>query len=443
MQDREYILNRSTPGINPVDELEKQGMVVANVVLVKTDRTRKVALFRHDDLPLKPGDSVVVETERGTAGGVVMRRPEMAVVPAKDLMNVLRLIRGQGIQDTDSALRNKEREAQARDVCAKFVATLGLDMNVVSAEYVPWENRVVLYFVAEGRIDFRDLVKEISRMLRCRIEMRQIGPRDETRMLGGVARCGREFCCSSHLKDFGSVRTKMAKEQGLVVNQEKITGHCRKLLCCLAYERDAYLALRTNLPALGSFVETPSGHGKVVELQILRQAVKVQVQSDMTYKVFALSEIKIKDKAVVTDDSDDDDEPHQESAPQERPRRDPRYQHGDRRPAPDDRNEARHRSAQQHADVRSAPGARSAPDDSDNDMDSSQPDPHSPTDVMGPDGVPHKRRRRRRRGRGHGAGAQDGSAAPGSSPDGPGAQSDGHHGPDSGPAPERSGSNQT
>jgi cell fate regulator YaaT (PSP1 superfamily) len=309
MQDREFVANRHALDGTLVEKMEKEGRVLANVVEVRTDRTRRIALYQHNDMALDSGDLVVVETERGTTAGVVMSRPERRYMAPGTLRAVVRRQRKAEAAEQQSP-ECGEREEQARSVCARFVGTLGLDMKVVGAEYLAWENRVILYFVAEGRIDFRELVKELSRMLRCRIEMRQIGPRDETKMLGGVSRCGREFCCSSYLREFGSVRTKMAKEQGLVVNQEKITGHCRKLLCCLAYERDAYAHLRANLPGLGSIVETPSGPGKVVELQILRQAVRVHLQSDMTYKVFPLGDVRFEGKdAAVEPDGDEGDEP--------------------------------------------------------------------------------------------------------------------------------------
>ena len=262
---------------------DTSGKTICNVVQVKTDRTRKISLYRHEDLILRPRDRVVVETDRGSSGGTIVGFPSKRWVSTRGLKAVLRHLE-EGADDYQQR-RYEDREQNARSSCIQLVQQHALGMKVVDVEYVHWENRTIFYFVAEGRVDFRELVKDLSRTLRCRIEMRQIGPRDETKMLGGMGRCGRSHCCSNHLNEFRSVRTKMAKEQGLVVNQEKITGHCRKLLCCLAYEKEVYSTLKKTLPKLGSVVETKEGLGKVVELQPLRQAVRVHLKETGAYKV--------------------------------------------------------------------------------------------------------------------------------------------------------------
>jgi cell fate regulator YaaT (PSP1 superfamily) len=294
MVDREYRKLKPMMDGSYLEAVERPGWEVLNLVLVKADRTRKVAWFRHHDMLLSQGDRVVVETERGTAAGTILVEPEKRWVDAPGVRSVLRKLQPEASPDAEQ--RAREREALARKVCGDLARTFGLDLKLVDVEYLGWENRTVFYFTAEGRVDFRDLVKELSRCLRCRIEMRQIGPRDETKLLGGVGRCGREFCCAGYLQEFRSVRTKMAKEQGMVVNQEKITGNCRKLLCCLAYDRETYLEMKALLPPLGSIVETPEGSGKVVELQILRQAVRVALESGPA-KNFLLSQVKLKSRA--------------------------------------------------------------------------------------------------------------------------------------------------
>jgi len=295
MQDRGFRRHRQNLDESWFDEDARTGKALENMVQVKMARTRKITWFRHDDRPLRPGDAVIVETERGTTEGTVLSLPVKRWVSPKGLKSVLRL--QQAPTGRWQAAKNEEKENQARTSCASLIRLANLEMKLVDVEYVHWENRTVFYFVAEGRVDFRELVKELSRTLRCRIEMRQIGPRDETKMLGGLGRCGREHCCSSHLREFRSVRTKMAKEQGLVVNQEKITGHCRKLLCCLAYEREVYAALRAELPPLGTRVQTPDGIGKVVELLIIKQAVKLRMEEAGAFKEFPVSRMKPKEGA--------------------------------------------------------------------------------------------------------------------------------------------------
>ena len=283
MHDREFKMWVERYQTDPIAPADIEGKTLCNVVQVKLDRTRKIALYRHDDLILRPHERVVVETDRGTSGGTVICFPSKRWVSTRGLKGVLRMLSDS--PDTGQQQRFDDRELSARRACIQLISQHNLDMKVVDVEYVHWENRTIFYFVSEGRVDFRELVKDLSRSLRCRIEMRQIGPRDETKMLGGLGRCGRVHCCSNHLKEFKSVRTKMAKEQGLVVNQEKITGHCRKLLCCLAYEKEVYIALKRELPSLGTIVQTREGLAKVVELQPLRDAVRIHLKETGAYKL--------------------------------------------------------------------------------------------------------------------------------------------------------------
>jgi len=282
MEDSEFRRYKRELDQSWYDDTGRQGRSLMNVVQVRVRRTRKIAWFRHDDLALSPRDLVVVETERGTTDGMVLTGPEKQWANPKGLKSVVRTLGGE--LDDFQMSRAREREELAIRTCSDIARRHSLDMKVVDVEYVHWENRTVFYFVSEGRVDFRELVKELSRSLRCRIEMRQIGPRDETKMLGGLGRCGREFCCATHMREFRSVRTKMAKEQGLVVNQEKITGHCSKLLCCLAHEREVYATLKQSLPALGARVETQDGKGKVTSLHVIKQSVRILLESGSLLK---------------------------------------------------------------------------------------------------------------------------------------------------------------
>lgn len=296
MVDQEY-KNLAKSGFVKMDsEPLESGRTILNLVQIRIDRTRKVGWHIVEGIPLSPGNQVVVETERGTAGGEVLSVASKRWVSKKRHRRVLRL------QEQMPRRRYQERfdqrEGEAQKTCSDLVKHLRLNMKVVDVEYVHWENRTIFYFVSEGRVDFRELVKELSRNLRCRIEMRQIGPRDETKMLGGLGRCGREHCCATFLTEFQSVRTKMAKEQGLVVNQEKITGHCRKLLCCLAYERDTYAEMRTSLPPLGTILETADGPAKVIELLVIRQEVKTIIRGVDGFRVFSVDVLSQDDEGV-------------------------------------------------------------------------------------------------------------------------------------------------
>lgn len=315
MQDREFWALMGDPACRREVSAAELELPLANMVQVRVDRTRKLTWFQHDDLVLEPGQRVVVETERGTGSGEVLCWPVKRSGAVKGARRVLRPLEPGHTAQGGLRERSAVREQQALRVCADLISTFQLDMKLVGVEHVHWENRAVFYFVAEGRVDFRDLVKELSRVLRCRIEMRQIGPRDETKMLGGLGRCGREFCCGTFLNEFRSVRTKMAKEQGLVVNQEKITGHCRKLLCCLAYERESYAALRASLPPLGATVENDEGAARVLEVYLLKQAVKIQsLDKPENVKIVPVSGLrvqggsKLEGASLGLDDGDDEEE---------------------------------------------------------------------------------------------------------------------------------------
>ncbi|MFH1530805.1 MAG: regulatory iron-sulfur-containing complex subunit RicT [Pseudomonadota bacterium] len=259
---------------------------LASVVRVRLERSRRAGTYLACSTPVQPGDLVVVEAERGTAIGKVLENHTKAWLSRTE--KPFRVVRRFGEKDLRSRERQVWRENKFRRDCAEAAAEMGLDLKVADAEYLHWENRVVFYFVSEGRVDFRDLVRDLSRKLRSRVEMRQIGPRDETRLLGGVGTCGREFCCATHLKQFESIRIRMVKDQGLVLNPQKVSGGCGKLKCCLAYEVDVYRELRKGMPSLGKFVQTPDGDGKVREVNVLSRKVGVLVEG-AGYKTYPVA----------------------------------------------------------------------------------------------------------------------------------------------------------
>lgn len=239
------------------------------------------------DLALEKGDRVVVETDRGLAVGAVVAPPQRRMVSTASLPRLLRRIDS----DDSRSRRNAAREHEAADYCREQIRERRLPMKLVRVEYLHSGNRALFYFSADNRVDFRDLVKDLARRLRSRIEMRQVGVRDAARMTGGIGPCGRELCCSSWIKSFHPVSIKMAKEQNLVLNPSKVSGMCGRLKCCLAYEQSLYREARRSLPRVGQRVETPVGSGTVKELDIPRRLVRV-LGSDGTMETFSAERVK-------------------------------------------------------------------------------------------------------------------------------------------------------
>ena len=228
--------------------------------------------FEVKDLDLVPGDKVIVETERGRALGTVINTPREILpkdAPPK-LKSVLRIANESDLQMSDS---NGQREQEALKFCHQKVQQRKLDMKLVRAEYLFDGSKIIFYFTADGRIDFRELVRDLAQHYRTRIEMRQIGVRDEAKLVGGLGICGRELCCASHLREFAPVSVKMAKAQGLALNPSKISGQCGRLLCCLAYEYETYNELKKGLPKCGKKVQLKDGKAEVMALDILAQKV--------------------------------------------------------------------------------------------------------------------------------------------------------------------------
>ena len=249
------------------------------VVGIRFQRAGKIYYFDPLDYELETAMHVIVETARGVEMGTVLIPPK-EIEDDKVVQPLKPVIRVATDEDEKVMERNKEREAEAFVICKEKIAKHGLEMKLVAAEYTFDSNKLLFYFTADGRIDFRELVKDLASVFRTRIELRQIGVRDETKMLGGIGICGRELCCKSYLTDFIPVSIKMAKEQNLSLNPTKISGVCGRLMCCLKNEQETYEYLNSRLPAVGDTVTTPTGlHGVVSGINVLRQIVKVVVDN--------------------------------------------------------------------------------------------------------------------------------------------------------------------
>ncbi|MBQ3044420.1 MAG: stage 0 sporulation family protein [Clostridia bacterium] len=267
---------------------------MAEVIGVRFKEVGKVYYFDPDGQQLKKGDRVIVETVRGIeCGEVAMDNREIddeqIVKPLK------KLIRIADEKDIEQFLANKAKEKDAFAICQQKIANHGLEMKLVDVEYTFDGGKVLFYFTADGRVDFRELVKDLASVFKTRIELRQIGVRDESKMLGGLGICGRPFCCSSFLGEFQPVSIKMAKEQGLSLNPTKISGACGRLMCCLKYEQNAYEHLLKITPKPGAIVETNEGAGTVVDFSLLTGKLKVQLHNnpDAQPKVFGRKEVKL------------------------------------------------------------------------------------------------------------------------------------------------------
>ena len=245
--------------------------------------------YNAGNVPVMDAEWVVVPTDYGIEVGRVLGRPVVIKMPVKAVLpKVERLA---STHEIELYYRNLDREKNASDVCTERVRALGLSMKLVRVESFFDGSKVVFYYSAEGRVDFRELVKDLVKTLRARVEMRQIGIRHETKMIGGIGNCGREFCCTSFFQGFDPVSIKMAKTQNLPLNPNKISGICGRLLCCLTYEYGTYLELAKGMPLLGKLCDTPAGQGKVVRRDTLSQTVTV-VLPDNTQLEFKISELE-------------------------------------------------------------------------------------------------------------------------------------------------------
>lgn len=246
------------------------------VVGVRFKKAGKIYYFSPEDIDVQKGDQVIVETARGIEFGKVVIGKK--VVEDQDVVFPLkRVVRFANEKDKTIVEENKHAAKEAFDVCHDKIAEHILDMKLVNVEYTFDRNKVLFYFTADGRIDFRELVKDLAAIFRTRIELRQIGVRDEAKMLGGIGPCGRILCCSSFLGDFEPVSIKMAKDQNLSLNPTKISGLCGRLMCCLKYENDNYETAKRLLPDIGKSIVTAHGKGRVTGLNILEHLVQIQL----------------------------------------------------------------------------------------------------------------------------------------------------------------------
>jgi len=248
------------------------------VIGVRFRSAGKIYFFDPKDYEVRRGDHVIVETARGVEYGTVVGEPK-EVEDDKVIQPLKPVLRIASKKDDEQELANKEKEKEAFKICLEKIHARGLEMKLIDAEYTFDNNKVLFYFTADGRIDFRELVKDLAGVFRTRIELRQIGVRDETKIRGGIGICGRPLCCNTHLSDFIPVSIKMAKEQNLSLNPTKISGVCGRLMCCLKHEEDTYEELNRKLPNVGDYVTTSEGlKGQVASVNVLRQLVKVIVE---------------------------------------------------------------------------------------------------------------------------------------------------------------------
>ena len=276
---------------------------MTKVVGIRFQRAGKIYYFDPLDYDLEVPMHVIVETARGVEMGTVLIAPkevedDQVVQPLKPVIRIATE------QDEKQAEKNRQKEKEAFKICLEKIAKHKLDMKLVEAEYTFDNNKLLFYFTADGRIDFRELVKDLAAVFRTRIELRQIGVRDESKMIGGLGICGRPFCCRSFLGDFQPVSIKMAKEQGLSLNPTKISGTCGRLMCCLKYEQNAYEYLLKITPKPGAIVETAEGAGTVVDFSLLTGTLKVKLHNnpDAMPKMFSRRDVKlVKDSRIKVD----------------------------------------------------------------------------------------------------------------------------------------------
>ncbi len=270
---------------------------MAKIIGVRFRPAGKVYFFSPGRHHVKTGDHVIVETVRGVEYGTVVSG--LREVPDAQITQPLKsVIRIATKEDDKQEANNREKEKTAFKICLEKIRKHGLEMKLINAEYTFDNNKVLFYFTADGRIDFRELVKDLAAVFRTRIELRQIGVRDETKILGGIGICGRELCCHTFLTDFAPVSIKMAKEQNLSLNPTKISGVCGRLMCCLTNEEETYEYLNSRLPSNGSSVTTVEGlKGEVQSLDVLRQKVKVLVQledDEKELREYSVEELKFR-----------------------------------------------------------------------------------------------------------------------------------------------------
>ncbi|MBM7614740.1 PSP1 domain-containing protein [Alkaliphilus hydrothermalis] len=280
---------------------------MVSVVGVRFKKAGKIYYFDPDEIEILKGQSVIVETARGIEYGDVVVGPK-EVTEEEIIAPLKKVIRVVTPEDEIKHQENKSKETEAFDICLGKIQEHQLEMKLIDVEYTFDNNKVIFYFTADGRVDFRELVKDLAAIFKTRIELRQIGVRDEAKMIGGIGPCGKSLCCASWLGDFEPVSIKMAKDQSLSLNPAKISGICGRLFCCLKYEHNLYQQILDKLPGVGAIVKTEDGEGIVVSTNVLLEQLKVKIKlpdNSEDVKTYFLDEVtKIKEEKRPQKDED-------------------------------------------------------------------------------------------------------------------------------------------
>ena len=386
---------------------------MATVIGVRFKKAGKVYYFDPCDFWPKPGQNVIVETARGIEFGEVVTSPR-AVSDAQIVAPLKKVIRLATQEDEQRAAFNAKREEEAFRICQEKVAKHKLEMKLVSVEYTFDNSKIIFYFTANGRVDFRELVKDLAGVFKMRIELRQIGVRDEAKMLGGLGSCGRPICCGAFLGDFNPVSIKMAKEQNLSLNPTKISGQCGRLMCCLKFEQDTYEQTLKRVPRVGKDIVTPDGVGVITEINAIKERVKVRIRTgdDDSFEVREYSMDDVRKPGP-------DDAPAVRETPKPQERKNP----GKRTPIP---QQSEDETAEEEPKRKRYPHQK-APKNLSTDQFLEKLKEDADEGGEGETQEPpreHRRRRRGGRGRHRGEGAREGAEAPKetSAPADPGAQ---------------------
>ena len=282
---REHLVNYKNSVYNIKDGADMKNIPqMLDIVGIKFEKIGKIYDYNANGVELKLYDWCIVEIDKGLECGCVARTAQY--VPKKPTKKPLRkVIRVATSQDIEQIMRNREIGQRAKSICEKKIQERNLPMKLIQVNYTFDGNKAIFYFTAEGRIDFRDLVKDLANEFKTRIEMRQIGVRDEAKIIGGIGCCGRELCCTQFLRDFDPVSIKMAKDQSLTLNPNKISGICGRLMCCLGFEHNVYLEMKVKLPKIGDRIEFNGEEGKVCSLDILNQLVHLELSEGRVIKI--------------------------------------------------------------------------------------------------------------------------------------------------------------
>ncbi|CAM2904210.1 stage 0 sporulation family protein [Hathewaya histolytica] len=279
---------------------------MVKVIGIRFKKAGKIYYFNPRNVDIKQGDFAIVETARGIEFGECV--VGLKEVREEDLIASLKdVIRKATDEDIEKHKLNKSREEEALKICEEKVSKHSLNMKLIDVEYTFDNNKIIFYFTAEGRVDFRELVKDLASIFKTRIELRQIGVRDEAKMIGGLGPCGRPLCCSTFLGEFAPVSIKMAKDQNLSLNPSKISGICGRLMCCLTYEEEVYRKTREKMPNVGSIVRTPFGEAEVIDNNIVKEFVKIKVKIDDedTIQEVKISDLELVSGGYMSDENDD------------------------------------------------------------------------------------------------------------------------------------------